>query len=69
MPPHLPGVLRFPTCNRLPKIGRCEPWPKDAGPQPWYAVCYSLGPYEHAVGVNGDSHHDVMEKWNAEVTR
>lgn len=69
MGPHLPEPERCPTCGLRPVLGLCEPWPKDAGAQPWYAICYSLRPIEHCVGVNGDSFRDAVEKWNAEVHR
>jgi len=48
-------------------MDKCAPWPRDAGPQPWYACCYQREPSEHFVGVNGDTRRETMELWNLKV--
>lgn len=58
-----------PYCGRQPHIERCEPWPKEAGPQPWYAGCYSGGEREHFIGTNGDTRADALKNWEQEVNR
>lgn len=67
MPRHLPHAVNCPICGLRPVIGQCEPWEKEWGTQPWYAVCYNQQPHEHCVGTNGDSLRDVTEAWNAET--
>jgi len=56
-----------PYCGRQPDVDKCEPWPKDAGPQPWYAHCYVSGSREHFIGVNGDTRADALKNWEIEV--
>lgn len=58
-----------PYCGDQPDIGRCEPWPKDAGPQPWYVSCYKSGEHEHHVGENGYTREEAIENWELEVPR
>ena len=62
-----PEILSCPICGSQPDIGRCEPWPRDAGPQPFYATCYQSGDNEHCIGVNGDTRLDTIRNWNATV--
>lgn len=68
---HLPSFANCPVCGRRPIVGACEPWPRNAGPQPWYAVCYYESWDEdkpgHCIGVNGFSQRELMNLWNAEV--
>lgn len=61
--------LSCPICKSRPDIGLCEPWPQDAGPQPFYACCYRMIPFEHCIAVNGGSHRDVLERWDEESRR
>lgn len=66
----MPAVLKpCPICGRDPVIERCEPWPKEAGPQPWHVGCYRNGVFEHYIGVNGDSRDDAIAEWDREVSR
>lgn len=58
-----------PYCGRQPDIEPCEPWPRSAGPQPWYAGCYQAGEREHFVGCNGDSKADAIKNWEREVAK
>lgn len=51
-----------PDCGRLPKVAKC-----DSPGEMWYAICYSLAPYEHCNGVNGVSATDAVINWNKEV--
>lgn len=61
--------LSCPICKSRPDIGLCEPWPKDAGPQPFYACCYRMMPFEHCIAVNGGSRRDVLDRWDEESRR
>lgn len=65
---HLPSTVNCPVCGRRPIIDRCEPWPSEYGPAPYYAGCYGQEPIEHFVGVNADSVREVMEAWNVAAT-
>lgn len=65
----LPITAPCPVCGSRPDIGSCEPWPKDEGKAPWYAVCYRMQPREHCVCVNGDNQRDVMVNWNREALK
>lgn len=56
-----------PYCNRQPQVEKCEPWPRDAGPQPWYVGCYQGGDREHFIGSNGDTREDAISNWEREV--
>lgn len=58
-----------PICGSEPHIDRCEPWPRDAGPVAWHAVCYRITPTEHCVGVNAETEAEVIRDWNAEVDK
>jgi hypothetical protein len=69
MAEHLPEILRCPVCGARPDISKCDGWPKDCGPAPWSAVCYSTRPIEHCIGGNGDNQREAMEVWNADVKR
>lgn len=62
----LPTASLCPVCGRRPTIDRCEPWPADEGPAPFYAVCYGLEPVEHCTGANGDTRGETIRAWNAE---
>lgn len=63
MTAHLPYPIPCSVCGSQPDIGKCEPWPRDYGPQPWYAICYREDP-SHCVGDNGASQREAMENWN-----
>lgn len=67
MPHRLPEAVKCPVCGSRPDIGVCDDWPKDSGPAPWYANCYSTQPIEHCVGGNGDNHRDAVDVWNRAV--
>lgn len=56
-----------PHCGRQPEVERCEPWPRDLGPAPWYVGCYQSGDAEHFVGVNGDDKRDALAQWEREA--
>lgn len=56
-----------PYCKRQPTVDRCEPWPAEHGPAPWYAGCYQPGEREHCVAVNGDDKADAIKQWEKTV--
>lgn len=52
-----------PHCGQRPQVERCEPWPWEQGPAPWYVGCYRGGRDEHFFGVNGDTKADALRLW------
>ena len=54
-----------PHCQRHPIVERCEPWPRNLGPAPWYVGCYSQSPVEHFVGCSVDTLVEVPKAWRA----
>lgn len=52
-----------PHCGRQPEIERCESWPRDIGPAPWYVGCYQSGEREHFVGGNGVTKDAALAQW------
>ena len=58
-----------PICQRHPTVERCEPWPRDLGPAPWYVGCYSQSPVEHFVGDSVDTKAEVAAAWRDAVIR
>lgn len=65
----LPLIQWCPVCGGEPEIGETEPWPAGNGPAPWYASCYRVIPFEHFVGVNGDTRLATVQAWNTEVSK
>lgn len=62
-------VRDCPICGGRPSIDQVAAWPRDYGPPPWYAGCYGREPFEHFVGVNGDTSSDARRLWNIEADK
>lgn len=62
-------VRDCPVCGRKPLIEQCAPWPSWRGKAPWAAGCYRNMPFEHFVGVNGDTEPEARRLWNAEADK
>lgn len=64
-----PAIRRCPVCGAEPYIEEVEPWDRKNGPAPWAAGCYKMIPFEHFVGINGDSEADAKRLWNIEADK
>lgn len=62
-----PAVKNCPICGGSPYVEEVEPWNTKNGPAPWAAGCYRMVPFEHFVGVNGDTERDAIREWNTEA--
>ena len=59
----LPLAITCPICSSAPYVEEC--WHKG----PWAVGCYKMLPFEHFVGVNGDSRLDAIREWNIEAVK
>lgn len=62
-------VRDCPICGRRPSIDKVAAWPTGYGAPPYYAGCYGQTPFEHFVGVNGDTESETRRLWNAEAEK
>ena len=51
-----------PVCSGQPDVEECS-----IPGTGWAVGCYKMIPFEHFVGVNGDSRLDAVRAWNVEA--